>query len=114
METLQTFRQDTRNWLEQNCPDSMRITAGRSAPSETGDDQTVWGGKNAVFPSDDARLWLERMGAKGWTCPTWPTEYGGGGLDKEQNFVLQQELARIKAKPALTSFGISMLGPVFT
>ena len=112
METLQTFRQDTRNWLEQNCPDSMRVTAGRSAPSETGDDQTVWGGKNAVFPSDDARLWLERMGAKGWTCPTWPTEYGGGGLDKEQNFVLQQELARIKAKPALTSFGISMLGPV--
>ena len=28
---------------------------------------------------------LKRMGEKGWTCPTWPSEYGGGGLSKEEN-----------------------------
>jgi acyl-CoA dehydrogenase len=106
------FAEETRAWLEENCPVSMRIGAGKNVPSETGDDQTVWGGRSAVFPNPDAKLWLERMGAKGWTCPTWPSEYGGGGLNKEQNSVLQQELARIKARPALTSFGISMLGPV--
>jgi alkylation response protein AidB-like acyl-CoA dehydrogenase len=52
------------------------------------------------------------MGEKGWTCPTWPSEYGGGGLSKEENLVLQEELKRIGARPALSSFGISMLGPV--
>ena len=52
------------------------------------------------------------MGAKGWTAPTWPREYGGGGLSKDEAKVLTQELARIKARPALLSFGIWMLGPV--
>jgi acyl-CoA dehydrogenase len=112
LDNQRQFAEETRAWLEENCPASMRVNADKHAPSETGDDQTVWGGRNAVFPNPDAKLWLERMGAKGWTCPTWPTEYGGGGLNKEQNNILQQELARIKARPALTSFGISMLGPV--
>ncbi len=41
----------------------------------------------------------------------WPKEYGGGGLSKEENKILQQELRRIHARPALMSFGIWMLGP---
>jgi acyl-CoA dehydrogenase len=48
---------------------------------------------------------------QGWTAPTWPTEYGGGGLDRERAKVLKEELARIEARPPLESFGISMLGP---
>jgi len=75
-------------------------------------DEIVWGGRHAEFKNPESKLWLERMAAKGWTCPTWPTEYGGGGLNKEQAIILAQELARINARPALTSFGISMLGPV--
>jgi len=70
-----------------------------------------WGGRNYQFQSDDQRLWLERMASKGWTVPTWPAEYGGGGLDREHAKVLKEELARIHARPALESFGISMLGP---
>ena len=99
-----SFRQETREWLELNCPPAMR--------EPMGEDDTVWGGKNATYPNDDARLWLERMGQKGWTCPTWPAEYGGGGLNKEESLILADELRRIRARPALTSFGISMLGPV--
>ena len=30
----------------------------------------------------DSALWLERMAERGWTVPTWPTQYGGAGLDK--------------------------------
>src|ERR1700761_964173 len=52
------------------------------------------------------------MGAKGWTAPTWPKDYGGGGLSKDEAKVLAQELLRIKARPALLSFGLWMLGPV--
>jgi alkylation response protein AidB-like acyl-CoA dehydrogenase len=51
------------------------------------------------------------MAERGWTVPTWPTEFGGGGLDKAQSFVLQEELRRINARPALVGMGISMIGP---
>ena len=104
MSNLQEFRESTRAWLEENCPASMRTTMVA--------DEIVWGGRNAEFKNPDGKVWLERMAEKGWTCPTWPSEYGGGGLSKDEAIVLQQELQRINARPALTSFGISMLGPV--
>ena len=65
----------------------------------TGEDDAVWGGRNYKFANPEAKLWLERMGAKGWTAPTWPAEYGGGGLSADQNRVLQSELKRINARP---------------
>ncbi len=102
---LEAFRAETRAWLETNCPQSMRQPIA-------GDEDYVWGGRAYKFPSEDAKLWLERMGAKGWTAPTWPAEYGGGGLSGAENAVLQQELKRINARPALFSFGVWMLGPV--
>jgi alkylation response protein AidB-like acyl-CoA dehydrogenase len=74
--------------------------------------ETVWGGRNETYENPDAKLWLERMGKQGWTCPTWPKKYGGGGLNSDEAKILSEELRRISARPALTSFGISMLGPV--
>ena len=104
MEALEKFRQETRAWLEENCPPSMRTPMAS-------EDETVWGGRNAKYKNPEAKLWLDRMASRGWTAPTWPKEYGGGGRTKEENLVLQQELRRIKARPALSSFGIWMLGP---
>jgi len=101
---LQAFRHETRDWLEQNCPLSMR------QPTSGGDD-ACWGGRNYTFASEDQKLWMERMAAKGWTAPDWPTEYGGGGLDKGQRKVLKEEMARINARSPLDSFGIWMIGP---
>lgn len=104
MSDLQAFRHETRDWLEQNCPLSMR------QPTSGGDD-ACWGGRNYTFASEDQKLWMERMAAKGWTAPDWPTEYGGGGLDKGQRKVLKDEMARINARSPLDSFGIWMIGP---
>ena len=101
---LSAFRTEVRSWLETNCPKSMRLPAVQ--------DEVVWGGRNFQFKNPDSKIWLERMADKGWTCPTWPEEFGGGGLSREESIVLSQELSRINARPALTSFGISMLGPV--
>jgi alkylation response protein AidB-like acyl-CoA dehydrogenase len=109
MSDLETFRAETRQWLEENCPASMR-SGGLSITDDT--DNSIWGGRRAKWQNPEAKLWLERMGAKGWTAPTWPKAYGGGGLTKDEAKVLAQELARIKARPALMSFGIWMLGPV--
>ncbi len=103
MAELDTFRQEVRAWLEKNCPPSMRTPMPES--------EAVWGGRRETFVNPDSRVWLERMAERGWTCPTWPKAYGGGGLSYDEDRVLQQELRRIRARPALQSFGIWMLGP---
>ena len=103
-ENLDTFRVEVRDWLAENCPEEMR------SPLRSEKD-ACWGGRNFTFQSKAQRLWLERMGEKGWTAPDWPKEYGGGGLNREQVKILKQEMARISARGALYSFGISMLGP---
>lgn len=82
MSDIDTFRSETRAWLEANCPESMRW-GGRAGNPALADD-LVWGGKKETFPNPDAKLWLDRMAAKGWTAPTWPKDCGGAGLSKEE------------------------------
>ena len=101
---LETFRAETRRWLEANCPASMRTSGG--------EEEAVWGGRHATYVNPDSKIWLDRMAEKGWTVPTWPKEYGGGGLTADEDRVLQHELRRINARSPLQSFGIWMLGPV--
>jgi len=104
MAELETFRAETRAWLEANCPPEMREPI-------RDDDDVCWGGRGVKFKNEAQKLWLERMGAKGWTVPEWPSAYGGGGLSREEAKVLSEEMRRIKARSALSSFGIWMLGP---
>lgn len=104
MSELDQFREETRDWLEANCPVAMR-TPGTSEADQ------FWGGRNPNPVHPDQVVWLDRMAGKGWTTPTWPAEYGGGGLDNEQAKVLRQEMSRIGARRPVESFGIDMLGP---
>ena len=104
MENLEQFRAETREGLEANCPEDMR------QPMRSDEDQ-CWGGRNWVFKSEGQKLWLERMAAKGWTAPRWPTEYGGGGLSGPEAKILSEEMAQIGARRPLSSFGLDMLGP---
>ena len=103
MTSLEDFRTETRDWLEENCPASMRtrMVAG----------EDVGGGRKRKSTNPDAYVWLERMAEKGWTAPTWPKEYGGGGLPKDEFLILLEELQRIKARPPLGGMGITMIGP---
>lgn len=103
MTDLDTFRAETRVWLEENCPESMRTPMPER--------ETPWGGRNADFPNPDTKIWLDRMASRGWTAPEWPAEYGGGGLSKDEARILQQEMSRINARTPLASFGLWMLGP---
>ena len=76
MTDLEQFRAETRAWLEANCPAECR--------GPMADDEMIWGGRNPTFKTPAHKLWLERMGARGWTAPEWPKEYGGGGLSREE------------------------------
>lgn len=102
--SLQDFRTETRAWLADNCPVSMR------QPIRLDTDH-CWGGRDFNFQSRDQENWLRAMAGKGWTAPTWPAEYGGGGLGREQAKVLHQEMQAINARPPLYSFGLAMIGP---
>jgi alkylation response protein AidB-like acyl-CoA dehydrogenase len=101
---LQDFRTEVRQWLEANCPASMRTPIV--------EEEEVWGGSQEKFKNPDSKIWLERMAAKGWTAPEWPKAYGGGGLSPQEALVLKEEMNRLGCRPALLSFGIWMLGPV--
>ena len=101
---LETFRNDTREWLRANAPKSMF-----GLPKSM--DDICWGGRKTVYPPDVKR-WLDVMAERGWTAPTWPKEYGGGGLDRDEAKVLNQEMAKLQLRPPLTGFGLSMIGPL--
>jgi alkylation response protein AidB-like acyl-CoA dehydrogenase len=101
---LDTFRQETRSWLEANCPPEMRQPV-------RDEDDIYWGGRNASFKNEAQRAWFEAARDKGYNVPTWPKEYGGAGLSAAEGKVLREEMARIGARPPLSSFGIWMLGP---
>ncbi len=92
----EAFRVEARDWLAQNFPPAMK-----------GVDLAL----TVEEPTGDARLWKARMGAKGWGVPTWPTEYGGGGLTPAEARVLQQEMARIGARNPIGGMGVMMFGP---
>ncbi len=103
MSELETFRQDVRRWLDANCPPRMRTPMPQ--------DEMPGGGRRAQYKHPETKVWLDAMAEKGWTVPTWPVKYGGAGLDKDRNQVLQEELRRINARPPLFGMGISMIGP---
>lgn len=101
--SLEAFRDETRQWLEENCPESMRT----SMPAG----ETPTGGRKITYRNPDTKLWMDRCAERGFTVPTWPTEFGGAGLDADQARVLREEMSRINARTPLTGMGLSMIGP---
>ena len=101
---LDTFRAETRAWLEANCPPEMREPVRSDA-------DVCWGGRDQSKLTPAQKQWMDAMGARGWTVPDWPKAYGGGGLSAAETKILREEMTRLKCRNPLNSFGISMLGP---
>ena len=100
------FRTEVREWLAANYPPELR-EAGAST-----DPEAIWGGRRFDGSEDPQIIWMRRMAERGWTAPSWPKEYGGGGLSREQARVIEKELTAGGYRPPLASFGVWMLGPV--
>jgi len=99
MNAIESFRQETREWLAENCP-----------PGARGPGQIPWGSTRVRLEAD-SRMWLERMAGRGWTVPTWPRQYGGAELTPAEYLVLLEELRRIDARSPLTGRGVNYIGP---
>ena len=96
---LDTFRTEAREWLKANFPPALKGRGGLMAQEGVGPQ----GG--------DYEAWRKAMGEKGWGVPTWPTQYGGGGLTPQQARVLQQEMGKIGAWNPIGGMGVMMFGP---
>ncbi|MEH3101126.1 acyl-CoA dehydrogenase family protein [Sphingomonas adhaesiva] len=94
------FRQEARTWLEANFDPSLR-----------GKDNAMSAVDGPTEETPEQKKWREAMGEKGWGVPTWPRELGGGGLDRTQARILQEEMARIGAWNPIGGMGVMMFGP---
>jgi alkylation response protein AidB-like acyl-CoA dehydrogenase len=96
---LEDFRKEARAWLEASFPKSL---AGKGHLAMT----------ERQSPGEDLTAWKKAIAAKGWATPTWPTQYGGGGLSPQKARVLQQEMAKAQAfNPLMFGMGVTMIGP---
>ncbi len=71
----------------------------------------LWGGRTLQDAPADQLAWLNACRAEGYTAPTWPPEYGGAGLSREQARVFEQELEAAELPPPVVGFGLTMIGP---
>ncbi len=92
MSSLESFKQEVHDWIDANLPQEIRVGNRRDIPGEL------------------YRKWVKALGDRGWITPTWPKEYGGGGLDRKHAALLSAELKAFRA-PRVASFGTIMLGP---
>jgi alkylation response protein AidB-like acyl-CoA dehydrogenase len=100
VDLLDAFRKEVRGWLEANFPPSLK---GKENPMATVEGPTAL--------SSEEEAWKKAIGEKGWGVPTWPAQYGGGGLDRGQARVLGEEMARIGAWNPIGGMGVMMFGP---
>ena len=77
-EEQQQFRQEVKNWLEENVPKDL------ANPADS---------KNTSYEEYQKYRELgRRLGEKGWLWPTAPVEYGGGGLSIDSAIVIEEEM----------------------
>jgi len=81
------FRDKTRRWLEANVPtEDLKTLAERKA-------------------------WHRKLYEAGYVGMLWPQEFGGWGATAMQQAIVQDEMARIQAPPAINGLGIGFIGP---
>ncbi len=94
----EAFRAEAREWLAANFPPSLKGKGLSYIEEETPETAEI-------------KAWTKAMGDKGWGVPTWPKQYGGGGLSPAEARVLQQEMGRLGAWNPIGGMGTMMFGP---
>jgi len=97
---LDQFRAEVRDWLAANFPRALR-----------GKDNAMSAVDGPSDPTPEEEAWRKAMGDKGWGVPSWPKQYGGGGLTRADARVLQEEMAKAGAWNPIGGMGVMMFGP---
>jgi acyl-CoA dehydrogenase len=102
MNDLEAFQAELRTFL-----DGLPAKLGELPPVSA----EYWGGSKPELPHPQCGSYCAAMAERGLTAPTWPKEYGGGGLTPAHEKVLREELKRLRLPLPLVGFGLSMIGP---
>lgn len=94
---LQSFREEVREFVEQNLPEDMRAR------------QEAAGVLFGLI--EDENAWAKIVAKKGWEVYSWPEELGGCGWSALKKFVFEDELYRAFAPP-LSFNTLHMIGPI--
>ena len=87
------FRAEARVWLEANVPPTPLASFDNKAGFEA------------------HRAWEHRLADGGWSCVSWPAEYGGRGADYLKWLIFEEEYYRAEAPLRVNQNGIFLLGP---
>ena len=55
--------------------------------------------------------WWQRLGLAGWCAPTWPVEWFGKGVSRDEANAIAREIARFGALGAPAGLGLLLAGP---
>src|SRR5215475_14562655 len=99
----ETFRAELAEFLDRELPRQLADVPPIAA--------VYSGGRRPEMPHPSSKRYCELMAERGLTAPTWPKEYGGGGLDKEQAKIVVAELRRRRLPLPVVGFWMSMIGP---
>jgi alkylation response protein AidB-like acyl-CoA dehydrogenase len=93
------FRTRVREWLAQNLTGEFAALRGQGGP----------GREHEHF---ERRLaWNRQLAASGWTCLSWPAEYGGQDASLARQVIFHEEYARSGAPARVGHMGEELLGP---
>jgi alkylation response protein AidB-like acyl-CoA dehydrogenase len=93
------FRQRVRGWLADNLTGEFAAVRGQGGP----------GREHEHF--EQRLAWNRHLAANGWTCLSWPAEYGGQHATLEQQVIFHEEYARSGAPARVGHMGEELLGP---
>ena len=89
----EAFRTELRTWL------------AASLPKEIPEPETL--DEEVAFLIE----WQRLLFSGRWVGVHWPKEYGGRGASIVENYILQEELARVQAPEVIGRIGVNLVGP---
>ena len=93
------FRAEARDWLVTALDGDFAGVRGRGGP----------GDEHALF--EERHAWERALGAAGWTCLSWPREYGGRDASLLEQVIFYEEYARAGGPGRVGLVGEGLIGP---
>jgi len=93
------FREQIADWLADNLTGEFASIRGRGGP---GDEHSFL---------EERLAWERKLAEAGWTCVSWPKEYGGRGLSLSEQVIFYEEYARAGGPGRANHVGEGLLGP---
>lgn len=94
-EQEQSFREEIRQWVRENLPESIAYKVHNGLR----------------LTREDMQGWSKILGKKGWLGYSWPKEFGGPGWNAIERHLFEEECA-LAGAPRIVPFGPVMVAPV--